>query len=134
LQSLKGLRDEFVSVHVGAVCHRQVTLASARLLQKGDSTGYQVPVITGRRLHLRCVGAGLTEFVAVAGRDRGYVGFVLALVMPSGTVAFLFTDIQGSTARWEADPVGMRAALAGHETLLEEGRCVTRWGGLRVDG
>ena len=27
---------------------------------------------------------------------------------PSGTVTFLFTDIEGSTRRWEADPDGMR--------------------------
>jgi len=43
----------------------------------------------------------------------------LASVMPSGTVAFLFTDIEGSTARWETDPIGMRAALASHDELLK---------------
>jgi class 3 adenylate cyclase len=31
---------------------------------------------------------------------------------PSGVVTFLFTDIEGSTRRWEADADGMRAALA----------------------
>ncbi len=30
---------------------------------------------------------------------------------PSGVVTFLFTDIEGSTRRWEADPDAMRAAL-----------------------
>jgi hypothetical protein len=30
----------------------------------------------------------------------------------SGVVTFLFTDIEGSTRRWEADAEGMRAALA----------------------
>src|SRR4051812_5718691 len=37
---------------------------------------------------------------------------------PSGTVTFLFTDIEGSTRRWEADPDAMRAALALHDELL----------------
>jgi predicted ATPase len=33
-------------------------------------------------------------------------------------VTFLFTDIEGSTRRWEADPDGMRAALAAHDAAL----------------
>ena len=35
-----------------------------------------------------------------------------ASTRPSGTVTFLFTDIEGSTRRWEADADAMRAALA----------------------
>src|SRR3954454_7155016 len=38
--------------------------------------------------------------------------------LPSGTVTFLFTDIEGSTARWERQPEAMRAALARHDALL----------------
>jgi class 3 adenylate cyclase len=30
--------------------------------------------------------------------------------LPHGTVTFLFTDIEGSTALWERDPQGMAAA------------------------
>ncbi len=37
---------------------------------------------------------------------------------PSGTVTFLFTDIEGSTRRWEADPEAMRAALVLHDEVL----------------
>jgi len=37
---------------------------------------------------------------------------------PSGTVTFLFTDIEGSTRRWEADPEAMGAALVVHDELL----------------
>ncbi len=37
------------------------------------------------------------------------------MVRPSGTVTFLFTDIEGSTRRWEANPEGMRAELAAHD-------------------
>lgn len=37
---------------------------------------------------------------------------------PSGTVTFLFTDIEGSTKRWEAYPQLMRAALAQHDAIF----------------
>ena len=37
---------------------------------------------------------------------------------PSGTVTFLFTDIEGSTKRWEADPDAMRVELADHDDVL----------------
>ncbi|MFV8167477.1 adenylate/guanylate cyclase domain-containing protein [Mycobacterium sp. 134] len=38
--------------------------------------------------------------------------------MPSGVVTFVFTDIEGSTRRWEADPEAMRAALESHDEVL----------------
>ncbi len=37
---------------------------------------------------------------------------------PSGVVTFLFTDIEGSTRRWETDAAAMRAALAAHDQVL----------------
>src|SRR6185437_12790424 len=37
---------------------------------------------------------------------------------PSGVVTFLFTDVEGSTRRWEADADAMRAALAAHDDVL----------------
>jgi predicted ATPase/class 3 adenylate cyclase len=37
---------------------------------------------------------------------------------PSGVVTFLFTDVEGSTRRWETDAEGMRAALAAHDEVL----------------
>src|SRR5690349_20111703 len=37
---------------------------------------------------------------------------------PSGVVTFLFTDIEGSTRRWEADAESMRAALLAHDKVL----------------
>ena len=37
---------------------------------------------------------------------------------PSGVVTFLFTDVEGSTRRWEADAEGMRVALAAHDEVL----------------
>jgi predicted ATPase/class 3 adenylate cyclase len=39
-------------------------------------------------------------------------------MFPSGVVTFLFTDVEGSTRRWEADADGMRAALAAHDEVL----------------
>lgn len=36
----------------------------------------------------------------------------------SGTFTFLFTDIEGSTRRWEIDPEGMRADLTAHDAVL----------------
>jgi class 3 adenylate cyclase len=33
-------------------------------------------------------------------------------------VTFLFTDIEGSTRRWEADSQAMRAALGAHDDML----------------
>jgi len=40
--------------------------------------------------------------------------------LPSGTVTFLFTDIQGSTELWDAFPDEMRAALAVHDRIVGE--------------
>jgi predicted ATPase/class 3 adenylate cyclase len=43
---------------------------------------------------------------------------VSAAAAPSGVVTFLFTDVEGSTRRWEADAEAMRAALAAHDAVL----------------
>jgi predicted ATPase/class 3 adenylate cyclase len=42
----------------------------------------------------------------------------LAMGLPSGTVTFLFTDIEGSTSLWESAPEAMRAALERHDAVL----------------
>jgi predicted ATPase/class 3 adenylate cyclase len=38
--------------------------------------------------------------------------------LPSGTVTFLFTDIEGSTQLWEKHPGAMKDALAKHDSIL----------------
>lgn len=38
--------------------------------------------------------------------------------LPTGTVTFLFTDIEGSTSLWERYPEAMKAALACHDHIL----------------
>lgn len=41
-------------------------------------------------------------------------------VHPTGTVTFLFTDIEGSTQRWERDPEAMSSALKRHDALMRD--------------
>jgi len=40
---------------------------------------------------------------------------------PTGTVTFLFTDIEGSTERWDRLPEEMRLALRRHDAILRAG-------------
>src|ERR1700743_3852886 len=54
-------------------------------------------------------------------RRRGVVCHpvrVSAVAAPSGVVTFLFTDVEGSTRRWEADADAMGGALAAHDAVL----------------
>ena len=37
--------------------------------------------------------------------------------LPSGTVTFLFTDLEGSTKLWEKYPEEMKSAFANHDSL-----------------
>jgi predicted ATPase/class 3 adenylate cyclase len=46
---------------------------------------------------------------------------------PTGTVTFLFTDIEGSTKIWERSPQAMQAALARHDEILR--RVIEEHGG-----
>ena len=39
--------------------------------------------------------------------------------LPRGTVAFHFTDIEGSTALWERDRAAMQTAVDHHLALLD---------------
>ena len=38
--------------------------------------------------------------------------------LPQGTVTFLFTDLEGSTRRWEAHPAEMQDALERHDAIV----------------
>jgi predicted ATPase/class 3 adenylate cyclase len=44
----------------------------------------------------------------------------LAVNLPSGTVTFLFTDIEGSTRRWEQNAPAMREALVRHDAAMRQ--------------
>lgn len=50
-------------------------------------------------------------------------------VLPTGTVTFLLTDVEGSTKRWEAEPEAMATAIALHYEILE--RAINDAGGVR---
>ncbi len=52
--------------------------------------------------------------------------------LPNGTATFLFTDIAGSTRRWEQHPALMRGNLAQHDDLLHT--AIARHGGAVVKG
>ncbi|MCJ7438220.1 MAG: adenylate/guanylate cyclase domain-containing protein, partial [Acidimicrobiia bacterium] len=51
---------------------------------------------------------------------------------PTGTVTFLFTDLERSTRLWEEQPESMQAALASHDGLLAN--AVTHHGGVVIKG
>jgi class 3 adenylate cyclase len=40
--------------------------------------------------------------------------------LPTGTLTFLFTDIEGSTRLWEQYPQAMAGALARHDAILRQ--------------
>ena len=50
--------------------------------------------------------------------------------LPSGTVTFLFTDVEGSTRLWEQHPRAMRESLARHDEILH--RVIASFDGLVV--
>ena len=39
---------------------------------------------------------------------------------PAGIVAFVFTDLEDSTRRWEEDPEAMKADVARHLALIDD--------------
>ena len=50
--------------------------------------------------------------------------------LPSGTVTFLFSDVEGSTRLWQQHPEGMKTAMARHDEVLRE--AVEAHGGIVV--
>ncbi len=54
----------------------------------------------------------------VDGAERSRDDERMSSERPSGTVTFLFTDIEGSTRAWEQHPETMRASLVEHDTVL----------------
>ena len=66
-------------------------------------------------------------------RAGGLVTRQAAVVtVPSGTVTFLFTDIEGSTGLWEAVPDAMRLALARHDDIVRS--CIEARSGYVLPG
>ncbi len=52
--------------------------------------------------------------------------------LPSGTVTFVFTDLEVSTRLWDQEPEAMRGALARHDEILRD--AVAAHGGVVVKG
>src|SRR5438094_9981761 len=50
-------------------------------------------------------------------RGKGFFTLIMS-ALPTGTITFLFTDLEGSTRLWEEHPDAMREALARHDTIL----------------
>lgn len=46
--------------------------------------------------------------------------------LPSGTLTYLFTDVEASIELWEQEPDSMQGALARHDALIEAGGSDTR--------
>jgi class 3 adenylate cyclase len=53
---------------------------------------------------------------------------------PTGDVAIIFTDIQGSTALWEADASAMQAALALHDDIMRKCCAASHGYEIRTEG
>jgi predicted ATPase/class 3 adenylate cyclase len=70
-------------------------------------------------------GPGGPRFVEQAVSEGG----VSASKLPTGTVTFLLTDVEGSTRRWEAASEVMGGAIDRHYELLDD--AIARHGGLR---
>jgi hypothetical protein len=47
--------------------------------------------------------------------------------LPTGTITFLVTDVEGSTCLWEEQPASMRVALTRHDALIERAVLSDRW-------
>lgn len=62
-----------------------------------------------------------------ATRELAPNGPALDRPLPSGLVFFLFTDIEGSTVRWDRDPEAMQRAVRRHDVLMRD--AIERAGG-----
>src|SRR4051794_14571816 len=83
---------------VGSCFPRAWGMGAAREATTGPSSPCWA---VGGNLALRAGGDGMVE-------------------LPRGTVTFLLTDVEGSSALWEAAPDAMHAALTRHDLLFEE--------------
>ncbi len=63
----------------------------------------------------------------MVGRCARHYRALVAVAAPSGTVTFLFTDIQDSTRLWDESPADMAAAVQVHDAILRN--AIDRHGG-----
>ena len=68
-----------------------------------------------------------TSLVVAVPTGDAVLGKGTEVVRPSGTVTFLFTDLEGSTRLWQHDEDAMEVAVARHFEILDE--AITRFDG-----
>ena len=83
------------------------------LTQVGDVRGCPLPLSGSMRRRGAERGMAWGDPSMSGSEEAG--GFVL----PAGTVAFLLTDVEGSTRAWEAEPDAMAAAMDRHNTIID---------------
>ncbi len=66
------------------------------------------------------LGVNSRQQAIARARQVGLIAATPARSRPSGTVTFLFTDIEGSTQLWEHHPEAMRSAFARQEAIVRE--------------
>jgi predicted ATPase/DNA-binding SARP family transcriptional activator len=60
------------------------------------------------------------QFSSQKGTDFPQAASVTPSALPTGTITFLFTDIEGNTTLWERQPKAMPKAVARHHAILRE--------------
>ena len=77
------------------------------------------PELAGRQAQVLADDPALAAPAAVpGGAVSAAAEGAAAMGLPQGTVTFLFTDLEGSTRRWEAHPQEMWDALARHDAIV----------------
>ncbi|HZQ36688.1 MAG TPA: adenylate/guanylate cyclase domain-containing protein [Dehalococcoidia bacterium] len=84
--------------------------------------GHELPrgePLTPERLRELLAAARLQQRSALhPSRSRTEAATSVAATLPTGTITFLFTDVEGSTRLWEQHPQAMRQVMARHDDLL----------------
>ena len=105
-----GRRGEALAVYDGA---RQVLAGELGLDPGPELAGLQARVLADDPAL-----AAPAPAVVPGGAAPAAAAEAAAMGLPQGTVTFLFTDLEGSTRRWEGHPQEMREALARHDAIV----------------
>ena len=76
------------------------------------------PELAGLQAKVLADDPALAAPAAAGGAVPAAAEGAAAMGLPQGTVTFLFTDLEGSTRRWEEHPTEMRDALARHNAIV----------------
>jgi class 3 adenylate cyclase len=126
LREAVGLSQEELAVRAGLTAQAVSALERGHRRRPYPHTIRALAAALGddeSNLDLLLAAAHPPAHVALVQRDRAPSPASDAL--PTGTVTFLMTDVEGSTRLWEANPDGMREALVRHDVLVETivGQC-----------